>query len=212
MAHVAYGFASFTEVEPGHHRSYNEWHLFDHMPEQYPLDGIVFGQRWVLTPALREHMHATEPLSRIHYVTLYLMAEPIDATLLAFQGLARELRDKGRFHEQRHAHLAGAMRVVTTTAADHALVRPEAIPFRPHRGVHVRVGGAAVAPDHPGVAGTWTFHGDEHAPDALVGERVSWSWLDGDPVALAPDLGRDGATFSATFDVVPTFGPWEWFD
>lgn len=212
MPKVTYGFVSFTEVAPGEHRSYNEWHLFDHMPEQYPLDGIVFGQRWVLTPTLRAHMHATDPLDRIHYATLYLLAEPIAASLLAFQALAKQLRDVGRFHEHRTSHLSGPVRAVTATASAHALISPEAIPYRPHRGVHIRIGGDAVPPDHPGVAGTWTFHGDDHAPDSLQGERVSWSWLDGDPNALAPELDADGARFSATFDLVPTFGPWDWFD
>ena len=212
MGNVAYGFVSFTEVESGHHRDYNEWHLFDHMPEQFPLPGIVFGQRWVLTPSLRAASHAEAPLDRVHYVTLYLMSEPITATLVAFMDLAQELRAAGRFHEHRASHLSGALRLLTTSAADHALVRPDAIPYRPHRGVHVRIGGEPVPTDTPGVAGTWNFYGDEHAPVGLIDQDVSWSWLDGDPNALAAPLGQSGAAFSATFDCVPTFGPWDWFD
>ena len=49
---VVAGFFSFTEVEAGAHRSYNEWHLFDHLPEQFVLPGIAGGWRWVRTPAL----------------------------------------------------------------------------------------------------------------------------------------------------------------
>ena len=211
-AKVTYGFVSFTEVEAGEHRSYNEWHLFDHMPEQFPLNGIVFGQRWVLTPALRAHMRAEAPLDRIHYVTLYLLAEPIEATLLTFQQLAVELRNAGRFHEHRTSHLSGPVRLEEMTAAPHALVRPEAIPYRPHRGVHVRIGTDHPSIDTPGVAGTWSFHGDGHAPAPLVFETLSWSWLDGDPNALAAPLSSSDAAFSATFDLVPQFGPWDWFD
>ena len=34
------GFFSFTEItDPAEHRSYNEWHMLDHMPEQYPIAG-----------------------------------------------------------------------------------------------------------------------------------------------------------------------------
>ena len=37
---AAYGFFSFTEVtDPAEHRSYNEWHQLDHLPEQFPLAG-----------------------------------------------------------------------------------------------------------------------------------------------------------------------------
>ena len=49
---VRIGFFSFTEItDPAEHRSYNEWHMYDHMPEQFPIGGIVYGQRWVSTPA-----------------------------------------------------------------------------------------------------------------------------------------------------------------
>ena len=120
---ATHGFVSFTEVDAGAHQSYNQWHVFDHMPEQFPLPGIVFGQRWVLTPELRSHMHASSPLDRIHYVTLYLMAEPIDATLRDFRALAVELREKDRFHTQRVSHLSGV------------LIRDECV-----RGARARVG------------------------------------------------------------------------
>src|SRR5271163_2686196 len=51
---VVAGFFSFTEItDPGSHRSYNEWHQLDHLPEQYPIAGVVSGQRWVLTPGCR---------------------------------------------------------------------------------------------------------------------------------------------------------------
>jgi len=53
MNKVRLGFFSFTEItDPGEHHSYNEWHQLDHMPEQFPLDGIAYGQRWVSTPSL----------------------------------------------------------------------------------------------------------------------------------------------------------------
>ena len=44
---AAFGFFSFTEVtDPAEHRAYNEWHQLDHLPEQFPLPGVVYGQRW----------------------------------------------------------------------------------------------------------------------------------------------------------------------
>src|SRR5207253_8423668 len=78
-----YGFFSFTEVtDPSAHHAYNEWHQLDHLPEQYPLPGIVHGQRWVSTPACRAARAVSGPaLDPIHYVTCYLMADPIRATL-----------------------------------------------------------------------------------------------------------------------------------
>ena len=86
MTNGSRGFLSLTEVTPpGNHREYNEWHQLDHLPEQYPLAGIVFGQRWVSTPACRRlRLHSAPPLDRTHYLTLYILAEPIEQTLREF--------------------------------------------------------------------------------------------------------------------------------
>ena len=95
---VKVGFFSFTEILGGEHRGYNEWHLLDHMPEQFKLDGMVWGQRWVSPPALASQRYSThDGLSKSHYMTLYLMAEPVDRTLAEFQELGGTLRSLGRF-------------------------------------------------------------------------------------------------------------------
>lgn len=209
---VTHGFVSFTEVEAGHHRSYNEWHLFDHMPEQVPLPGVVFGQRWVLTPELRSYMHANEPLDRTHYFTLYLMAEPIDDTLRAFRELAVELRDKGRFHEQRTAHLFGPLAVSDCVASPAALVSGEALPYRPNRGVYVCLTDAPIeVVSRPGVAGAWTFTGTSLSPPELQGRSMTVAWLDDEAGSVAPALTRQGS-FSATFAAIDPSGSWDWFE
>jgi hypothetical protein len=195
---VAGGFVSFTEVEPGAHRSYNEWHLFDHLPEQLPLPGVVWGQRWVVRPGAA--VVAEPPLDRVHYVTLYLMAEPLDEAVRGFFALAGELRAAGRFHEQRTSHLSGLAPVVSAAAAPRALVAPEVVPYRPHRGVHVSLGSGAFGGD---AAGTWTFD--------LEGAPLVVSWLDGDPQATAPE-SEPGARFSAVAHTIDPFGPWDWFE
>src|SRR5262245_17963318 len=111
MSKVQLGFFSFTEItDPAEHRSYNEWHQLDHIPEQYPLAGIVYGQRWVSTPACRAARAVSEPLlDPIHYLTLYLLAAPIEETLREFMELGAELAKVGRFHQHRRAHLSGPL-------------------------------------------------------------------------------------------------------
>ncbi len=163
---ASYGFFSFTEVtDPLQHAAYNAWHQLDHLPEQYPLPGIVHGRRWVSTPACRAARAVNGPaLDPIHYLTCYLMAEPIEQTLDDFFALGAELRRLDRFFGARRAHLTGPFRVTGTSAARRVLVSAAAVPFRPHRGVYVIVEDAATAadaaparPDDPGVAGVWTF-------------------------------------------------------
>src|SRR5579864_2585896 len=109
MGKVRIGFFSFTEVtDPAEHRSYNEWHQLDHMPEQYPIQGVAYGQRWVSTPACRRARAVDgAPLTAVHYMTLYLMGEPVDATLEEFRALGERLHAVGRFHEHRRARLSG---------------------------------------------------------------------------------------------------------
>jgi hypothetical protein len=228
---VAAGFFSFTEVtRPDEHRSYNEWHMLDHMPEQYTLPGIVWGERWVSTPACRAARAASEPpLDAIHYVTLYLVAPPIDESLVDFFRLGQELREKDRFHQHREAHLTGVHDIVVQSAAERVLVSPASIPFRPHLGVHVRVDaevdeawltGAHVRDlvDVPGVAGVWVFRRRPGPSDSLYPDAppyVTLAWLDGPPllaaqaIAALPDEGAP--VFEGPLERVEVH-QWDWFD
>jgi len=208
MAKVVVGFFSFTEItDPAEHRSYNAWHQLDHMPEQYPLAGVVHGERWVCTPACRSARAVDGELLRpVHYVTLYLMGEPVDETLREFRALGERLRAAGRFHEHRRSRLSGPFEVTAMAAAPRVLVSAEAVAFRPNRGVYVVVhdpAGAAGPGDGahplmsamlevPGVAGVWTFAAGGRA------ERHGWRpgargvtlcYLDEEPLELAGTLG-----------------------
>src|SRR3954469_12713298 len=83
---VKVGFFSFSEVLDGRHREYNEWHLFDHLPENLKLEGLAWGQRWVATPELIDRrLFARGDLAASQYVTLYLFTEPVEQALDSFQ-------------------------------------------------------------------------------------------------------------------------------
>jgi hypothetical protein len=234
---VAYGFFSFTEVtDPAEHRSYNAWHQLDHLPEQFPLPGIVYGQRWVSTPACRAARVVSAPeLDPIHYVTCYLMAEPIEQTIDEFFALGAELHRLDRFHEYRRAHLTGPLRVIDAHAAPRVDVSGAAVPYRAHRGIYVvveeqGVGGDAVpAPeliDVPGVSGVWTFL----TVDRLTSRRwtagrrrITVCWLDEDPLEVAARLApimnawcarptsATRVTFAGPFETITPW-EWDWFD
>jgi hypothetical protein len=238
---VSYGFFSFTEItDPTAHHSYNEWHQLDHLPEQFPLAGVVYGQRWVSAPADRAARLVSEPaLDPIHYVTCYLMAEPIAQTLEDFFALGAELRRLDRFHQQRAAHLTGPFAVERMLAAPRALVSAAAVPYRAHRGLYVVVEELTAAPnkaddrwledDHepalltiPGVAGVWTFQTNPELTSRrwTAGvRRITVCWLDGDPLEVAAQLAprmherreRFGAAARMTFSgPFETITPWNW--
>ncbi|MGH9017152.1 MAG: hypothetical protein ACRDY1_05330 [Acidimicrobiales bacterium] len=239
---VTVGFFSFTEItDAAEHRAYNEWHQLDHMPEQYPLPGIVYGQRWVSTPGCRAARAVDgELLAPVHYVTLYLMSEPIVATLDEFRLLGAELRRVGRFHHHRRALLSGPFAVETAAAAPRVLVSGAAVPYRPNRGAYVvverrpspaRAGrGDATATDDaddsprpvgellsvPGVAGVWSFASDDERPGWRPGHhRVTVCFLDRAPLevapALAPTVGHGPRAASVVHaGPVETIVPWQW--
>jgi hypothetical protein len=222
-----YGFFSFTEVtDPSAHHAYNEWHQLDHLPEQYPLPGIVHGQRWVSTPACRAARAVSGPaLDPIHYVTCYLMADPIRATLDDFFELGAELHRLDRFFRARRAHLSGPFRVEKTDAAPHVPISAAAVPFRPCCGVYVVVeepandGIADAMLTFPGVAGVWTFATDGalSSPRWTEGERrITVAWLDDDPLTVAAAVTPltatgAGVAFAGPFESITPWH-WDWFD
>ena len=238
----SFGFFSFTEItDPGEHHAYNEWHQLDHLPEQFPLAGVVYGQRWVSTPGCRAARAVSDAsLDPIHYLTCYLMADPIAETLEDFFDLGAELHRLDRFHRHRRAHLTGPFEVGDTAAAARVLVSPAAVPFRAHRGLYVVVeeprdpGALAgyrrwIAEEHtpavltvPGVAGVWEFS----TRDGLVSprwsagtRRITVCWLDENPIDVAVRLAPLEAIRRERFDSVSrvtfagpfeTITPWEW--
>lgn len=228
MNKVRVGFFSFTEVtDPAEHRSYNEWHMLDHMPEQYPLRGVAGGERWVSTPACRAARRASgERLDPIQYMTLYLMTEPVDETLTEFMALGRELHRLDRFHLGRRSRLSGPFALSGARAADRVLISAEAVPWRPKRGIWVTVDehdvpvDATVALALAGVAGLWEFRSDPArfaAHPWKTGDHVIRVWyLDEDPLAVGGALGdtvgapAPGRIFSGPFETI-TAWKWDWF-
>jgi hypothetical protein len=205
------GFFSFTEItNPMSHGAYNAWHQLDHLPEQFTLDGIRFGQRWVCTADCQKARLAVSPLlAPCHYMTLYLMR---DAEVLAeFFALARTLREAGRFFEDRRAHLSGPFEVIDRWVSPHLTLSAGALPFRPCDGIYVVAGppvdGAALVA-HDGVTGAWAF-ADHPAPDHPTRRRhITVAFVKGDLLRTAATLGQ--WCLQAARSAAPPAAPLEW--
>ena len=204
------GFFSFTEVtDPSAHEAYNAWHQLDHMPEQFTIDGITFGRRWVRSPRCRAAESATsELLDGFHYMTLYLLRD--ETVVPEFFALAERLYAEDRFFAARRALLSGPFEVVGRWAAPRVAVSPGAVPYRPAQGVHVVVGPALDAQglvDQHGVAGAWQFTDAEHD------RTITVSFVDGDLWQAAAALGTAGAVdpeWAGPLERVDAFR-WDWF-
>ena len=178
MSGVTGGFVSLTSgPASGDDAAYLRWHLLDHMPEQYSISGIRLGTRWRADDRCVERRAAqAEDLAPVRHAVLYLMAEPLEATLTEFARLGRRLAEEGRYPEPATPHLLGAFELLDARAAAAAKVSAAALPFRPHRGVYLLIErptpGADLEPwwhaqtsEHlaavlatDGVAGACTFH------------------------------------------------------
>jgi hypothetical protein len=237
---VRVGFFSFTEVLNGRHREYNEWHLFDHMPENFKLEGLQWGQRWVATPELIERrLFSDGDLAKSQYVTLYLITEPVTQALDDFYSLGRTLYAQGRFFKARRSHLSGPFTLVKTYAAPTMAVDADAIPYRPNSGIFVTAqdqaeGASDAALDEArrwycevhipdllgvrGVAGCWWFEDSD-------GRTIRVYWLDEDPTLFLDDLEAKTPAMSmidlrnayrtllvGAYKSIPWDSKFDWFD
>lgn len=216
MNKIRRGFFSFSAVtRAGQHQAYNAWHMFDHIPENMALPGVMHGQRWVCPPEYAEQRLANDPALAPHqYMTLYLFEEPADRVTREFIDLAPRLEALGRFNHDRKSYLSGPFLLVKAYAAPRVLVSPEAIPYRPGTGLFVSVDDLAEA-SMEGSIGTWLDQ--VHVPDMLsvrhvagicwfqalhnerggrsgipmpAGRTVRVHYLDGDPAEMLADLKK----------------------
>jgi hypothetical protein len=223
------GDASFAVVsmsgasETGEDDAYLRWHLFDHLPEQYRLDGLRWGGRWRSTPACRAARAASEaPFDAVDHIVCYLFGGEVDAALGAFFDLGAALRAAGRMPLSLPRVQVGGWTVRGRRAAPRALVGADVIPWRPASGAYVIVeegavdGGAVgagagrdgldelVAVD--GVAGAWS-HVDGHGRHPRLapneGRRLTVCHLDGDVLATAAALAEVLAPRWVDGSVVP---------
>ena len=216
-------FSLSASSPAGDDSRYLRWHALDHLPQQYEIPGLLFGQRFVSTPACRAARAAQSGrLEPVNHVVYYLFGgAPLARTLDEFFALRDRLIDVGRFPERLPSRLVAGCELVQMYAAPRALVSADVVPFRPNRGIYLVVEqGRSWSPDDvdamlalDGVAGLWTFSPTTIESDDLSksGYGVTVVYLDEDPVELAPSinvlLGSRRPALAAPF---VTLQPWTW--
>jgi len=188
-------FVSMSARHPrGADAEYLEWHTLDHRPEQYRLAALRSSIRLVSTPACRAARAASHArLDATDHVMTYFFADI--ACLAGFNDLAVALRGAGRIPELLPAVERGVYDVREASAAPRIKLGADVLPWWPVSGVYLLVeqGGAPATGllGVPGVAGTWSAVAVEADPglaNAEVGQRISYCFLDDDPVATAKRL------------------------
>jgi hypothetical protein len=217
--------------DDGRDAEYLEWHMLDHLPEQYRLATIRSGQRWVSTPACRAARAASEPpFDDVDHIVQYLFAEPLTEGLRDFFDLGAALHRAGRMPIALPRRHLAAYVPVDRWAAPSRLVGADVLPWRPISGVYLVIDRAgertgeraeqSLGSDVDGVVGAWRLRGldDRHArlePAADLDVTV-W-YLDGDPVAVGRALADEQAPRWRTAPLQPLLAaafhavvPWRW--
>jgi hypothetical protein len=190
-------FASMATRHPdGADADYLAWHTLDHRPEQYRLASLRSSVRLVSTPACRAARAASHGhLDATDHVMTYFFSDR--AGLAGFQDLSGALRDAGRTPFVLPPVERGVYEVCERRADPCVKVGADVLPWWPASGVFLLVeSGVARATteliDVRGVAGTWSAVAVRVDPDvstAPVGQRITYCFLDDDPVATAEQLG-----------------------
>ena len=214
-------FFSFAEItDPTKHHEFNEYHQLDHRPENLALPGVIFGERWVRSPTRAAGVPTPDTaFATVQYMTMYWLREPVEASRLEWLDLGTTATHLGRRPDLGWSRrpLVGAFVPLKGYVAPRVLISAEALPFRPGRGVLVRV--SRLDPDlaaverlarfHdrvaipemlecPGVTGAWTFVSESAYParrpplaDPGLGDlRIHVVFVDQDPLAVVGELAE----------------------
>jgi len=199
-ADVAFAvFSMSARAADGDDDGYLEWHMLDHLPEQYRIDGLRLGQRWFSTDACRGARAASAPpYDDVDHVVGYLFGGPVDPALDVFFELGASLHRSGRMPVALPRVQVGGWEAVDRVAAPRVLAGADVIPWRPQRGVYLIVEscddtadadpGLEQLIDVPGVAGLWQYrdgHGHHPRLEPCEGLRLVVCYLDDEPVGVA---------------------------
>ncbi len=171
-------FFSLSRVEdPARHRSYNEWHQLDHVPENVALPGTTWGERWVRSPDCADGGVVHSSLGGCQYLTMYAFADPPTSSIGEWEELAERCFQWGRRPCETYVTrpLMGFLMVVKGYVAPRVRVSAEALPHRPKRGVIVSI--RRMAEPHSSAAhDLYRWEDQERIPDLLTVPGVSGAY------------------------------------
>lgn len=189
MIRVKAAFFSLTPPAAPDGGTYLQWHLLDHMPEQYQLPGIQFALRYIADGEyLQSRIAANGHLADVGNVVNYLVGDPVEQTYADFRQLGRRLAEIGRFPVSQPYLQVRMPALLRWYAAPQILVSAEVVPFRPHRGVVVIV----EEPVGEDQAEWLQWLHTEHYPALLAIPGTAGAWMYGDTTTWRQDPATQG--------------------
>jgi len=192
---IQYAFISMATRHPeGRDAAYLEWHSLDHRPELHRLPEVRASLRLVSTPACRAARAATEAsFDKVDHVMTYQFAATDAPPGMGSLGAA--LGRGGRMAHQLPPVARMTATLAGKTASPRAVAGADVMIWRPAIGVFLLVEQGAATPEPlvevPGVAGIWWHDRLAESGRRTGGQsamRISYCYLDDDPVAVAARL------------------------
>lgn len=190
-------FVSMAARHPdGADAEYLRWHTLDHRPEQHRLSHVRASLRLVSTPECRAvRLVSHQRFDPVDHVMTYFFTDP--QGLPAFLELAVALGGAGRMRPLAPPVERGVYGVQDKRAAARIRVGADVLPWWPLTGVFLLLekGTATDANallDVEGVGGVWSTSALDVSQDlgsAQPGQRLTYCFLDDDPVDTAKRLG-----------------------
>lgn len=194
-------FFSFLHVQdPSKHREHNAWHQLDHVPENLALPGVIWGERWVRTPDCARNSHAGDLLGPVQYIAQYWFRDPVDKSVAEWTALGEQSFQWGRRPELTWVGrpLQGFFTPVKGYVSPRVLVSADVLPFRPVKGLHIRV--TQMAESHSTVTeAMYRWYDTVRIPRLLEVAGVAGTWTFSSQVIRA----RPGANLTTNADVSP---------
>ena len=200
----------------GEDAAYLEWHVLDHLPEQYRLAGLRVRASGGCRPRRAGPVRAASepPFDAVDHVVQYLFAEPVGPALDTFFALGGALHQAGRMPIALPRVQVGGWRLDGMLAADRVLVGAAvaAVATGSWRLPAGRAGHRRRPPDArralvavAGVAGAWRWIGasPHERLEGTDGLTLTVCYLDDDPVEVATRLAPVLADRWATGGVIP---------
>jgi hypothetical protein len=188
-------FVSLATRHPdGTDAEYLRWHTLDHRPEQHRLAALRASLRLVSTPECRKaRAVSTDRFDPVDHVMSYFFTDT--SGLMDFNRLSSALGGAGRKLPLLPPVERGVYDVQAKVAAPRIKVGADVLPWWPAAGVYLLLEANAAAPAHlidvEGVAGVWSAASvsvDAALAGAPAGQRISYCFLDDDPVSTAKRL------------------------
>ena len=142
MARIAVAaFLGLMEVRgDGAEARYQTWHANDHLPENKAIPGVVYGQRWHASEALRKTHRVDDPaIGAPQFLITYFFGEPLETSLDEWNLLADRLGAAGRMFDDRSVRVGGLFAFEHREVAPHLELSPRALHHRPHSGVYLQL-------------------------------------------------------------------------